>query len=68
MISSRSISSVLNLYDESTSTTVGISVPVSVNVESCLGSQPTWIVFFPSRPNAAERFDENVLLPIPPLP
>ena len=68
MISSRSISSDLNLYDESTSTTVGISDPVSVNVESCFGSQPTWMVLFPSRPNAAERLDENVLFPIPPLP
>ena len=48
--------------------TVGISFLVSVKVLSCLGSQPIWSTRLPSSEKAAERFDEVVDLPIPPLP
>ena len=48
--------------------TVGTRRPVSVKVESCFGSQPIWSTRCPSVVNAAERFDEVVDLPIPPLP
>ena len=48
--------------------TVGISFFVSVNVESCFGSQPICRTRLPSFENATERFDEVVLLPMPPLP
>jgi hypothetical protein len=50
------------------SMTVGCRWPVSVKVLSCLGSQPICRTFFPSFENAAERFEEVVDLPIPPLP
>ena len=50
------------------SITVGTNLPVSVKVESCLGSQPICKTRLPSFENAAERFEEVVLLPIPPLP
>ena len=48
--------------------TVGISFFVSVKVLSCLGSQPIWSTRLPSLENATERFDDVVLLPMPPLP
>ena len=48
--------------------TVGISFLVSVKVESCFGSQPICSTRLPSLENATERFDEVVLLPMPPLP
>ena len=48
--------------------TVGTSEPVSVKVESCFGSQPIWRTRLPKLAKAAERFEEVVDLPIPPLP
>ena len=52
----------------STSMTVGSNCLVSVNVLSCLGSQPICSTRLPSMLNAADRFDDVVLLPMPPLP
>ena len=43
-------------------------VPVKVKVLSCLGSQPICSTRFPILEKAAERFDEVVDLPMPPLP
>ena len=48
--------------------TVGTSRLVSVKVESCLGSQPICSTRLPIFENAAERLDDTVLLPMPPLP
>ena len=48
--------------------TVGWSFFVSVKVESCFGSHPICRTRLPSLEKATERFDEVVLLPIPPLP
>ena len=48
--------------------TVGISRLVSVNVESCFGSHPICSTRFPSLEKATERFEDVVLLPMPPLP
>src|SRR5271165_554968 len=48
--------------------TVGMSRLVSVKVESCFGSQPICSTRLPSFENATERFDDVVLLPMPPLP
>ncbi|KPP93890.1 MAG: hypothetical protein HLUCCO15_05685 [Erythrobacteraceae bacterium HL-111] len=48
--------------------TVGMSFFVSVKVLSCLGSQPICSTRWPSLEKAADRFDEVVDLPIPPLP
>ncbi len=48
--------------------TVGCSLPVSVKVLSCLGSQPICSTRLPIIEKAADRFDEVVDLPMPPLP
>ena len=48
--------------------TVGTRHLVSVNVESCFGSQPICSTRLPIFENATDRFDEVVLLPMPPLP
>src|SRR4051812_8700662 len=48
--------------------TVGTSRLVKVKVESCLGSQPICSTRLPSLDSATDRFDEVVLLPMPPLP
>ena len=48
--------------------TVGTRRLVSVNVESCFGSQPICNTRLPSLENATDRLDEVVLLPMPPLP
>jgi hypothetical protein len=48
--------------------TVGISFLVRVKVESCFGSQPICSTRLPSLEKAADRLDEVVDLPIPPLP
>ena len=48
--------------------TVGTSLFVNVNVESCFGSQPICSTRLPSFEKAAERLEETVLFPIPPLP
>src|SRR3954463_9015135 len=50
------------------SMTVGTSRLVKVKVESCLGSQPICSTRLPSLDSATDRFDEVVLLPMPPLP
>jgi hypothetical protein len=50
------------------SITVGTKVPVSVKVLSCLGSQPICNTRLPSLEKAADRFDDVVDLPMPPLP
>jgi hypothetical protein len=50
------------------SMTVGCSRPVRVKVLSCFGSQPICKTRLPIMENAADRFDEVVDLPIPPLP
>ncbi len=54
--------------DSSTSMTVGTSRFVRVKVESCFGSQPIWRTRLPSLENATDRFEDVVLLPMPPLP
>jgi hypothetical protein len=48
--------------------TVGISFLVNVNVECVFGSQPICSTRLPSFVKATDRFDEVVLLPMPPLP
>ena len=48
--------------------TVGTMRRVSVKVESCFGSHPIWITRLPRCANAAERLEEVVDLPMPPLP
>ena len=48
--------------------TVGTSRLVSVKVESCFGSQPICSTRLPSLEKATDRFDDVVLLPMPPLP
>ena len=50
------------------SITVGTMRWVSVKVLSCLGSQPICRTRFPSLEKAAERLEEVVDLPMPPLP
>src|SRR5215207_6297946 len=48
--------------------TVGTIRFVSVNVESCFGSHPICSTRLPSFDSAAERLDDVVDFPIPPLP
>jgi hypothetical protein len=48
--------------------TVGAKRLVRVKVESCFGSQPIWSTRLPSLVKATDRFDEVVLLAMPPLP
>ena len=48
--------------------TVGVSVLVRVKVLSCLGSQPICSTRLPSLEKAADRLDDVVDLPMPPLP
>ena len=48
--------------------TVGTNLLVRVKVESCFGSQPICSTRLPILENATDRFDEVVLLPMPPLP
>src|SRR3954465_13747110 len=48
--------------------TVGTRHLVRVKVESCFGSQPICSTRLPSLDSATDRFDEVVLLPMPPLP
>ena len=50
------------------SITVGTIMWVRVKVLSCFGSQPICSTRFPSLEKAAERLDEVVDLPMPPLP
>ena len=50
------------------SITVGTILWVRVKVLSCLGSQPIWSTRLPSFEKAADRLDDVVDLPIPPLP
>ncbi len=68
MKSSGRSSSEWKFTDSSTSMTVGTIFFVNVKVLSCLGSQPICSTRFPSFENAAERFDDVVDLPMPPLP
>ena len=50
------------------SITVACNRPVRVNVLSCLGSQPICNTRLPIMEKAADRLEEVVDLPIPPLP
>ena len=50
------------------SITVGTILWVRVNVLSCFGSQPICSTRLPSFEKAAERLEDVVDLPMPPLP